>query len=156
MRVGIDANLSYRTVAALNALYADPQNASCPTFECVGAGEAQSDAPWISEFAKAGGTALIGVDKRILARPHEVKALAEAGLSACFLDFGKGGAALNFQSGSIVNLWPRLHEIWLSANQPIILRAKVLQTLSWHQLEQLEFELDGEVPKVRHSKFRDD
>lgn len=153
MRVGVDANLSYRTVNALNAVYADSENQNAPVFECVGAGEAESDAPWLSEFAKRGGNAILGVDKRILSRPHEVKALQEAGLSACFLDFGANGAKLNFQTGSLVNLWPRISAIWMPSSGPVILRAKVLSSLSSHSIEELDVTIDGDIPKVSHRKF---
>src|SRR5689334_14806672 len=129
MRVGVDANLSYRTVNALNAVHADSENPAAPVFECVGAGEADSDAQWLSEFATSGGNAILGIDKHILSRPHEVKALKEARLSACFLDFGVKGAKLHFQTGSLVNLWPRIAAIWVPARKPVILRAKVLSSL---------------------------
>lgn len=156
MRVGVDANLSFRTVNALSAVFSDSERLDAPTFECVGSGPAESDVMWISQFASDGGSAIIGVDRRIIAKPHEIRALHEAGLSACFLDFGQNGAKLHFQTGAIVNLWPRLNAIWIDARNPIILRAKVLPSLSWHQIEELQFEMDGDVPRVRHMAFRED
>lgn len=156
MRVGVDANLSYRVVDALNAIFGDAKNPKAPTFEQVGVGRADSDAPWIADFANEGGRAILGVDKRIIARPHEVQALREASLSACFFDFGKKGARLNFQSGSILNLWPRIEAIWTSSRKPIILRAKVSANLDWQRLEQLDYEMDDGVPRVRHIAFRED
>jgi hypothetical protein len=155
MRVGVDANLSFRTADALTALFSDPDNSKSPKFECVGSGSAESDAPWITEFASSGGDAIIGLDKRILSRPHEVKALQEAGLNACFFDFGKAAARLHFVSAGIVHWWPRLEGIWQAEKPPIVLRVKVTTALSWQGLEQLRFEIDGDIPRVHHEAYRD-
>lgn len=156
MRVGVDANLSFRTADALRALFSDSSNQKAPIFEPVGAGSAQSDAPWIADFAASGGNAIIGLDKRILARPHEVKALQDAGLNACFFDFGRSSAQLHFVSAGIVHWWPRIGGIWAAEKGPTILRVKVTTALSWQGLEQLQFEMDGDVPRVRHEVYRDD
>lgn len=155
MRVGVDANLSFRTAAALTALFSDPRNSKAPSFECVGGGAAKSDEPWISEFAATGGNAFIGLDKRILSRPHEVKALQDANLNACFFDFGKSAAKLHFVSAGIMHWWPRIEEIWVAEKSPTILRVKVTTALSWQGLEQLKFEMDGDVPRVHHEAYRD-
>lgn len=155
MRVGIDANLSSRLANALGALFSDSAVSSAPIFQPVGIGPATSDVLWLSDFAASGGNAIIGQDRRILSRPHEVQALNDAHLHACLFDFGQSGAKGYFQAASIIHWWPRLHQVWSMSVVPVILRVKPTNSLNWNGLEELRYELEDGVPRVRHAAYID-
>ena len=117
MLVGLDANISPKVVRALSELY------SAHTFQSVGVGKANSDAPWISEFAIDGGDGYLGLDKQILNRPHEVKALQESGLHSCLFDFGKL-SGLSPQAAISIFVLPRIAKAWLELEGEVVLRAR--------------------------------
>ena len=141
MWVGVDANISVRIVQALSALY------STSRFQQVGTGPAGSDAPWIAEFAKRGGQGVLGLDRQILAKPHEVSALQTSGLAACFFDFGRAQVP-KLQAAAIIYLWPSIERRW-EDSPGTILRVKATPNLSAIKLETLEFWLEAGVPRVR-------
>lgn len=142
MRVGLDANISIRLVSALAALY------DRHTFQQVGAGKAESDVLWLDEFASNGGEVLIGLDRRIMSRPHEVGALQRSGLKCCFFDF-KRAARLNIQAAHIAYSFPILIEKWESTAIPRVLRYTADTRLTMTALSGMEFFEDGGAPRVR-------
>ena len=141
MKVGIDANLSERTVRAMNALFSGNEL----SFSLVGAGKASSDAPWIGEFAREGGTAFIGLDKAIMRRPHEVEALVNSGLYAFFLDFGKSQLRGHEIASYLIHWWPEFQRSIGGENR--IFRTSPNQR-PYHTLQALRIELVDGVKRV--------
>ncbi|MEM6555535.1 MAG: hypothetical protein AAF642_06660 [Pseudomonadota bacterium] len=138
----MDANISPKVVRALSALF--PAHEFCS----VGTGKADSDAPWISEFASAGGDGFIGLDKQIHNRPHEVKALQESGLNSCLFEFGKL-VGLSPQAAVLVYAWPKIANAWQEARGGLVLRLRPTLNLNSMRLEQLEFWIDNGQPRLR-------
>lgn len=100
MKVGLDANLSPKLVRALNELYGRAD------LEFVSVGAGKDDVVWLPEFAASGGDAMIGMDQKILSRPHEVHALIQSGLTAFFLNFGKAQPRINMIASRVIYWWP--------------------------------------------------
>lgn len=142
MLVGVDANISPKVMRALQSLYPSHD------FVRVGVGPANSDAPWISAFADAGGEALLTLDKRILSRPHEVEALHGSGLLTCVFDFGKM-TDFRMQASAILEYWQYLEPVWADRTAPKVLRARPSRSRAKPTIERLEFYIAGGRPKVR-------
>jgi len=141
VKIGIDANLSGRMVEAMNALFANDDL----SFVQVGAGRADSDAPWIGAFAAQGGAAFVGADKAIMRRPHEVEALAKSGLYAFFLDFGKSQPKRHDIASYLIHWWPELEKRIGTDHR--IFRTPPNQR-QYDKLQKLRIELVGGVKRV--------
>jgi hypothetical protein len=139
--IGVDANLSVRIVGALNALYATPSL----QFVQVGSGKADSDAPWIDEFAKNKGIGFIGADKAILSRPNEVHALIDSGLYAFFLNFGKAQPRIHVLASHVIRWWPAFQS--RIGSEYRVYRTPVTNT-QFDKLEGLRVEVKDGVRRV--------
>lgn len=70
---------------------------------------------WVRKFADAGGEAIIGSDGKMLTRPHEVVAIAEAGLRLAVLPSQWANQKLNVQVAFLFFWWPHIEAVLASA-----------------------------------------
>lgn len=66
------------------------------------------DEIWVRKFAKAGGEAIVGADAKMLTRPHEVVAIAEAGLRMIVLPSQWPQQKKNVQVAFLFLWWPAI------------------------------------------------
>lgn len=146
MKIGVDANLSVRIANALNALFAD-QNC-----EFIPVGIGTDDAIWISDFARQGGNAFIGLDKRILSRPNEVKALHDSGLYAFVFSFGKVMPQRHKIASRIIDWWPACASHLKDDDRVFRIPPGAK---SYDKIETLRFSLRSGAPSVERRDLED-
>lgn len=115
MRFCADENVA----PLLSALIRDSLLGKDHTLETVDDHQARgvTDDVWVRKFADVGGEAIIGADGKMLTRPHEVVAIAEAGLRLAVLPSQWANQKLNVQVAYLFYWWPHI-ERTLAEAQP--------------------------------------
>jgi hypothetical protein len=95
------------------------------------------DEIWVRKFAKAGGEGVVGADARMLTRPHEVIAIAEAGLRMIVLPSQWVQQKKHLQIAFLFLWWPRIEKTFESC------KARECFKVPW------SWTLDGELAQVK-------
>lgn len=69
-----------------------------------------ADETWIPRFAAEGGQVILSADRKILARPHQLAAIAEGNLIGVFLSPQWAEAKRNVQAANIIWWWPKIEK----------------------------------------------
>jgi hypothetical protein len=65
-----------------------------------------ADETWIPQFALEGGEVILSADRKMLARPHQLAAIAESGLICVFFSTQWAQAKRHEQAAQILHWWP--------------------------------------------------
>ena len=114
MKVRADENVSIKIVQAIRLVCLSS------TWELSHVrehhGPRTHDETWLPRFAAEGGKAFVTGDARILARPHQLVAVRDAGLSSIVLSQEWTEAKRHDQAAHLIYWWPKIEEAIKSAD----------------------------------------
>ncbi|MBS4046130.1 MAG: DUF5615 family PIN-like protein [Alphaproteobacteria bacterium] len=102
-----------------------------------------ADETWIPRFAREGGQVILSGDRKMLARPHQIKAIAESGVIGVFLSSQWAQAQRHIQAAHLIHCWPEIERALLESKErdcwkvPFEYGAVTLQKLSVNYSEAL-------------------
>lgn len=79
--------------------------------------KAESDVPWLQEFAASGGRVVISGDAKMRGKLHEQKALLEAGFVVFFWDRRWNAENGYVKAAMLMRWWPYILEVAENANR---------------------------------------
>jgi hypothetical protein len=68
------------------------------------------DETWLPRFAQESGNAILSADRKMLARPNQIRAIAATGLVGIFLPRRWAESRRHIQAAHILYWWPRIEE----------------------------------------------
>lgn len=111
------------------------------------------DEIWVRKFAAAGGQAIVTGDAAMMARPHEVAAIKEAGLILIVLPKNWTTWRLHLQLAHLAFWWPRIEATLAVAKAPSCYRVpKEFSEKAQLALERVDY--DAAYRKLRREKGR--
>lgn len=109
MRVRADEHVSPRIVRAVR------ESVLSPGWELSHVRDVHerrtADETWIAHFAAGGGNAILSGDRKMRARPSQIRAIRESGLVAVFMSSGWSQAAGPEQAAQVVFWWRQIETI---------------------------------------------
>lgn len=104
---------------------------------------------WVRRFAKAGGQAIVGGDRRMITRPHELVAIVEEGLRLAILDQRWAREKRNVQVAHIFLWWPLIEEAVTKAKKGACLRVPWSWSPKLGDIKPAEVDVAGAYRKLR-------
>lgn len=107
------------------------------------------DEIWVRRFAKAGGEAIIGADRRMVTRPHELVAIVEEGLRLAVLDQRWAREARNVQVAHLFLWWPCIESAVSTARKGTCLRVPWSWSADASEIKPIKVDLQDAYRKLK-------